>query len=116
MPQAFGEFGLAKNAEVTNAVMDIIRTSTKIGKPINAHDIWKQVYQDLQDQKDLSQILSSLIKADKIQQARAGVSKGFLIKRKYTTKWEDGLIDYNILTEEERIGEHSNEKEDSRDS
>ncbi len=113
MPQAFGEFGLAKNAEVTNTVMEIIRTATKRGKPISAHDIWKQVYQDLSDQKDLSQILSGLVKADKVQQARAGVGTGFLLKQKYTTKWEDGLIDYGALTEEEKVGEHSNEEEGS---
>lgn len=113
MPQAFGEFGLAKNAEVTNTVMDIIRTATKRGKPISAHDIWKQVYQDLQDQKDLSQILSGLIKAEKVQQARSGVGTGFLLKQKYTTQWEDGLIDYSVLTEEEKVGEYSNEEEDS---
>lgn len=114
MPQAFGEFGLAKNAEVTNTVMEIIRTATKKGRPISSHDIWKQVYQDLQDQKDLSQILSSLVKADKVQQARAGVGTGFLLKQKFTTQWENGLIDYSVLTEEEKIGEHSNESEDSR--
>jgi len=113
MPQAFGEFGLAKNAEVTNTVMDIIRSATKRGRPINAHDIWKQVYQDLQDQKDLSQILNSLIKAEKILQTRAGIAIGFLLKQKFTIKWDDGLIDYSVLTEEEKIGEYSNEKEDS---
>jgi hypothetical protein len=113
MPQAFGEFGLAKNAEVTNTVMEIIRAATRRGQPVTAHEIWKQIYQDLQDQKDLSQILSSLIRAEKIQQARKGVAKGFLIKKKYVTKWENGLIDYDVLTEEEKIGEHSNEEEDS---
>jgi len=110
MPQAFGEFGLAKNAEVTNTVMDIIRTATKKGKPINAQDIWQQVYQDLQDPKDLSQILSSLIKAEKINQVASGVGRGFLLKQKYEVKWENGLIDYGMLTEEEKIGEHSNEE------
>jgi len=113
MPQAFGEFGLAKNAEVTNSVMDIIKDATKKGRPIGAHDIWQQVYQDLQDQKDLTQILTSLIKADKIQQMRHGVAPGFLIKQKYEVIWEDGLINYDTLTEEEKIGEHTSDKQEA---
>lgn len=115
MPQAFGEFGLAKNAEVTNTVMDIIREATKKGKPISAHDIWQQVYQDLQDQKDLTQILTSLVKAKKVQQIRKGLANGFLIVKKYYNKWPKGLIDYAILTEEERIGEHAEEDSDIQD-
>lgn len=110
MPQAFGEFGLAKNAEVTNTVMDIIKDATKKGRPIGAHDIWQQVYQDLQDQKDLTQILSSLIKADKIQQMRHGIAPGFLIKQKYEVVWDNGLISYDMLTEEEKIGEHTSDE------
>lgn len=116
MPQAFGEFGLAKNAEVTNTVMDIIREATKKGRPIGAHDIWQQVYQDLQDQKDLTQILSSLIKADKIQQMRRGVAPGFLIKQRYKVVWDNGLIDYDILTEEEKIGEHTSDETEANEN
>lgn len=115
MPQAFGEFGLAKNAEVTNTVMDIIRTATKKGQPIAGQEIWQQVYQDLQDPKDLSQILSSLVKADKVNQVKAGVGQGFLLKQKYEIHWQNGLIDYSLLTVEEKVGEFSSAQEDNRD-
>lgn len=114
MPQAFGEFGLAKHAEVSNTVIEIIKEGTRRGKPVDAHAIWRQVHQDLNDQKDLSQILSSLLKADKVQQIRMGIRPGFMLKIKHNTKWADGLVDYSTLTEEERIGEHSNEGEVSK--
>jgi len=114
MPQAFGEFGLAKNAEVTNTVMEIIRTATKKGKPINGQDIWQQIYQDLQDPKDLTQILSGLIKAEKINQVSYGVGQGFLLKQQYKIEWENGLIDYRVLTDEEKLGDYDNEESNSK--
>lgn len=105
MPEAFGEFGLAKHAEVTHTVMEIIKNALKTNTPVTAHDLWRHVHTDLSDQRELAQILRSLTEAGKIQQIKKGIKMGFFPMREYTNKWENGLIDYSILTESERIGE-----------
>jgi len=105
MPQAFGEFGLGKNAEVSNVVMELIKKSVKSGKPITAQQIWKVVHRDLNDMKDLNTILRGLMEADKVSVVTKGMAKGFLPQQIHDVKWANGLIDYSLLTSEERIGD-----------
>jgi len=105
MPQAFGEFGLGKNAEVSNVVMELIKKAVKIGKPVTAQQIWKVVHRDLNDMRDLNTILRGLMEADKVSVVTKGMAKGFLPQQIHDVKWANGLIDYSLLTPEERIGD-----------
>ena len=105
MPQAFGEFGLGKYADVSNTVMEIIKNGIKSGAPVATNIIWKAVHRDLNSPKDLNVILHGLIEADKISIVSKGQAKGFLPVIVHENQWANGLIDYSLLTIEERIGD-----------
>jgi len=105
MPQAFGEFGLGKYADVSNTVMEIIKKGVKSGAPVATNVIWKAVHRDLNSPKDLNVILHGLIEADKISVITRGQAKGFLPVIIHENQWANGLIDYSLLTIEERIGD-----------
>lgn len=105
MPQAFGEFGLGKHADVSNTVMEIIKKGVKSGVPVPTQVIWKAVHRDLNDPKDLNTILHGLIEADKISVVTVRQAKGFLPVIVHENQWANGLIDYSLLTTEERIGD-----------
>ncbi len=105
MPHAFGEFGLGKHAETSNVVMELIKKAVKAGKPITAQQIWKTVHRDLNDIKDLNVILRGLMEAEKITVVSKGMAKGFLPQMVHDIRWANGLIDYKLLTPEERIGD-----------
>jgi Protein of unknown function (DUF3987) len=97
MPKALGEFGRAKNSDVTHKVLQVIYNSIGI---CSAKEIWQHVHSDLEKFSDLSPILENLRIADKIQVAPEG--KGFLPKRKLLTEESNGMIDFSLLTLEER--------------
>lgn len=81
MPKALGEFGKAKNADVASKILTILQ---KTLIPTDIPDIWKQVNNDLNDQRDLASILSGLQAANKIQWVKktANGVQGYLIVRK----------------------------------
>jgi hypothetical protein len=63
MPQAFGEFGKSKNADVQQRILSYI-TSAK--EAVDVVDIWKQVSSDLESIDGLVRILAGLQQAGKI--------------------------------------------------
>lgn len=97
MPKALGEFGRAKNSDVSHKVAQVIYNSEGI---TTAKEIWQQVHSDLEKFSDLGPILENLCMADKIQRAPEG--KGFLPKRKVIEELSAGMVDYSLLSEEER--------------
>ena len=97
MPKALGEFGRAKNSDVSHKVAQVIYNHSGIC-PVK--EIWQQVHSDLEKFSDLGPILEGLCMADKIQRAPEG--KGFLPKRRVIEHSESGMVDYSLLTEEER--------------
>jgi len=97
MPRALGEFGKAKNSDVTHKVLEVINSSTGV---VKLKDIWCHVHSDLEKLSQLQEILIGLHQADKIQTVpEVG---GFLPKRKLLIAGAVGLVDFNLLTEEER--------------
>lgn len=97
MPKALGEFGRAKNSDVAHKVLQIIYNAEGV---VKAKDIWKHISSDLEKFADLGPILENLCLAEKIQRAPEG--RGFLPLRKVLDDGSSGLVDYNLLTEEER--------------
>lgn len=97
MPKALGEFGRAKNSDVTHKVLQVIYNAEGI---TTAKDIWKAVSNDLDKFSDLGPILEGLATADKIQRAPEG--RGFLPKRSVIEHDTNGLVDYSLLSSEER--------------
>lgn len=97
MPKALGEFGKAKHSDTVHRIMQVLDAAQTV---IGIKDLWKAVVQDLEKMESLSEILRSLVAADKIQ----AVQGGFLPKRKVLVEVNDGMVDYGLLTREE-LGE-----------
>ena len=99
MSKALGEFGKARNSDVTHKVMSLLDSTLK---PLSLQDVWKIVHQDLERRDQLIEILGNLIVAEKIQHISTKEVNGYLpIKRKQVTGIE-GAVDWSILTTTER--------------
>lgn len=95
MTQAVGEFGKAKNSDVTNTIVEILTTANKAMK---WKDIWPRVMKDLDRPTQLQDILVNLLAADKIFFVKE--AQGYLVKGKISKKL--AYVDYSLLTQEER--------------
>jgi hypothetical protein len=95
MPKALGEFGKGKNSDVANNIVSALSNTTR---GLNFKELWALVGHDLQKQSEMSEILSNLRAAEKIQQA--GVV--FLVKKKIKIEISNDTINYDLLTKEER--------------
>jgi hypothetical protein len=96
MPKALGEFGKAKNSDVTHKIVQLLDSTHKV---LTYKEIWKHVSNDLEKMADLSTLLQNLATADKIQIVPGG--QGFLPKKKVIEQHDSSVLDYSILTEEE---------------
>lgn len=96
MPKALGEFGLAKNSDVTHKVLGVIYDAPG---PVTLKDIWKVVHQDFEKIQQLGDVLMNLKEADKIQSIP---NIGFLPKLRLIDESLEKYVDYGMLTEEER--------------
>jgi hypothetical protein len=95
MPKALGEFGKSKDSDVTHKVMIALE---KTGRPLTVKDLWTLVHTDLSKINDLTEMLRSLITADKIFNAGGG----FLAKRKARDEDVSGTVNYELLTQDEQ--------------
>lgn len=101
MPKALGEFGKAKNADVANAVMTLIRNSKK---PVVMKDLWKEVSRDINKQSELIDILNNLKGTGRIQVVSAeGNKQGFLPLHIPKHTWPPELLNDAFLTLDERM-------------
>jgi hypothetical protein len=97
MPKALGQFGKAKNSDVTHKVLEVISSSDL---PLSLTEIWLHVSNDLDKIHQLSEILVNLREAGKIQFAKE--VGGFLPIRKIIEQSDDEYVDFSLLTDEER--------------
>jgi hypothetical protein len=95
MPKALGEFGKARHSDVAHKILGLLDRATK---PVLFKEIWKEVHNDLEKMNDLQAILASLALAEKIQ----ATNGGFLARKKMTEESNSDLLDYTLLTKEER--------------
>lgn len=97
MPKALGQFGKAKNSDVVHKVYQLICSKDKIW---TLTDIWTHIHNDLEKISQLGEIMSNLAQAKKIQ----GVPSqgGFLPIRKPLVTEDKTLVDFSLLSEEER--------------
>jgi hypothetical protein len=96
MPKALGEIGKSRHSDTSHKVVQIILSAPGISK---FKDIWKHVNNDLEKMTDLATLLQNLVAADKIQQVEGG---GFLPRRKVLGDVDSNLVDFSILSKEER--------------
>lgn len=95
MPKALGQFGKARNSDVTHKIMTVLGDATA---PLQVKDIWKHVHNDMEKLNDLVDMLRNLLAADKI----FNVNGGYLAKARRIEEVSNDMVDYSYLTEEER--------------
>ncbi len=97
MPRALGEFGKARNSDVTHKVLEIIHGAKGV---VRLKDIWREVHADLEKISQLQDILIGLQQADKIQTIpEVG---GFLPCKKAIEAMRPDIFNPDLLTQEER--------------
>jgi hypothetical protein len=98
MPQAMGEFGKAKHADVAARIISVLSESRT---PLDVPALWKQVQSDLDKPEDLNKLLQGLIQGGKIQYVPRGKTsnvQGYLIVRKVLNN-SSVYVDYSLLKE-----------------
>ena len=98
MPQAMGEFGKAKNADVAARIISVLAESRT---PLDVAALWKQVQSDLDKPEDLNKLLQGLIQGGKIQYVprnKTNNVQGYLIVRKALSN-SNVYVDYSLLKE-----------------
>jgi hypothetical protein len=96
MPKALGEFGKAKHSDVSHKILSLVERTWEV---VTFKDIWKHVSNDLEKMQDLTTLLQNLVAAEKLQSIPG---KGFLAKRRVIDDKHASLVDYSLLTKEER--------------
>jgi hypothetical protein len=97
MPQALGEFGKAKHADVSSRILAVLNDASA---PTTAQQLWKQVSNDLDNMQELNKLLLNLAQAGKLQwfQGKGGAVSGYLIKKKLLGN-QQLYVDYSLLKE-----------------
>jgi hypothetical protein len=101
MPRAMGEFGKARNADVSAKILSMLSSAKA---PQDTPAIWKQVQSDLDRLEDLQKMLAGLIQANKIQYVQRGASRtvqGYLIVKQALSN-KNVYVDYSLLKESGR--------------
>jgi hypothetical protein len=101
MPNAMGEFGKAKNADVAARLISVL-SDAKV--PMDTPALWKQVQSDLDKPEDLNKLLAGLVQGGKIQyvsRTKTGNAQGYLIVRKMLSN-KHVYCDFSLLKENDR--------------
>ena len=98
MPNAMGEFGKARNADVAARIISVL---TDAKTPLDLPALWKQVQSDLDKPEDLNKLLIGLVQAGKIQyiaRTKSGSVQGYLLVRKLLSN-KHVYCDFSLLKE-----------------
>jgi len=101
MPNAMGEFGKAKNADVAARIISVLADAKG---PMDTPALWKQVQSDLDKPEDLNKLLAGLVQGGKIQYVsrnKTGNAQGYLIVRKMLSN-KHVYCDFSLLKENDR--------------
>lgn len=96
MPKALGEFGKSRNSDTAHKIVQLLENSDR---PLSITEIWQEIPSDVDRLNDLIEIVRNLANADKIQAIK---DKGFLAKKKVIDLVNSDIINYDLLTFEER--------------
>lgn len=95
MPRALGEFGKARNSDVSHK---IIQLAERYEGVLSFKEIWAHVASDMEKMGDLATLLQNLVAADKLQSSPGG----FLPCRKVMQEHDITMVDFTLLSPEER--------------
>ena len=98
MPKALGEFGKAKDSDITHKVMQILDSTNRV---LSLGEIWKHVHNDLESVGKLGDLIRNLIVADKVIAVKNPIP-GFLPKKVPVITIDEDTVDWSYLTTEER--------------
>ncbi len=96
MPKALGEFGRARNSDVTHKLMSILSNTLE---PMSIRDLWTHMSSDMEKISDLGTQIHNLLAADKIINVGGGK---FLNKTRAGTQVKSDYVNYDYLTTEEK--------------
>jgi hypothetical protein len=100
MPKALGEFGKSRYAAASNEILQYLGKRTM---PATVSDIWKVVDRVLSKLPELTEVLSNLKSADKIQTMTVKGKTGYMPKNVEKPEWKKDFILMDWLTDEEKI-------------
>lgn len=97
MPQAMGEFGKARNADVAARIISILATAKT---PLDVPDLWKQCQSDLDRPEELNKLLAGLVQGGKVQwiSRTANGAQGYLLVKQRLNN-SKLYVDYSLLAE-----------------
>ena len=98
MPNAMGEFGKAKHADVAARIISVLGSAKE---PMDVPALWRQCQSDLDRPDDLNRLLQGLLQGGKIQyisKTRTSNHQGYLIVRKSLSN-KHVYVDYSLLKE-----------------
>jgi hypothetical protein len=81
MPKALGEFGKARNSDVTEKILKILEEAEK---PLDVIEIWPKVSRDLDNAKQLGDLLRNIQMSGKIN----STADGKILIKKVIPKWD----------------------------
>lgn len=98
MPQAMGEFGKAKNADVAARIISVL---SEAKEPMDVNALWSQVQSDLDKMEDLNKLLAGLTQGGKVQyvaRSKTSNAQGYLPVRKALGN-KNIYCDFSLLKE-----------------
>ena len=105
MPKALGEFGNSKNSALSHKVIETLELHVAAeGKAMKLPEIFEKVSTDVSSNKELQEVVAALLAAKKIMWDKG--SKGYIPVRKVIQHKDEALVDWSILTAEERSGHY----------
>ena len=98
MPQALGEFGKSRNADVAARIISLL---TEADRPMDVTGIWKHVQSDLDRIEDLNKMLAGMLQGNKIQHVTGTKGSGILGYMIVKKRLDNRLVyvDYSLLKE-----------------
>lgn len=95
MPEAFGEFGAARNSGMTHKILKELELS---GKLMNIHELWARMQLDFDKLESFQTHVMGMVQADKLQYQ----GDKLLPKRRVLETPVNAHLDYRYLIDEER--------------
>ena len=98
MPEAFGEFGTARNSGMTHKIMKELELSLGTGNLLNITELWAKVQLDFDKMDTYQTHIMGMVQAGKIQMH----GDKFLPAKKVLQTPVNDLLDYRYMVDEEK--------------
>jgi hypothetical protein len=101
MPHALSNYGYAWNSQISSAVLDTLRHTTK---PLPLRELYRQVITDVGNMETLQKIVKTFVEADLVQTVNIRGQRAYLSKHSLAEKFHRmPYIDQDFLLEDEKV-------------